>query len=258
VFRKLFVVRASVRASYALRRSLAVSLGLAERSLRPGVDWRDDGLFQRLLEGGATSHRVDEPDVEGLPAVGLSELLVASGWHRIANRSNGGIHRMVLARAAGRRVERLTLREFDASRLAALGWQSRRIGAELGVAAATVRGAIDRSVAKLRLVSSIQLPLVWHTLAAPCRRIQATGGNSYLVFERELALLTSAALTQAERSLVERLLLGESYRDIAAHRRVSGRTVANQMSRLYDRFAVSCRSELLAHLLASDTNPRAT
>jgi DNA-binding NarL/FixJ family response regulator len=253
VHRKLFV-RASVRASYALRHSFAVSLGLAERTVHCGADWRGEGVFQRLLEGGATLHRVDDPDEEVLPAVGVSELLVASGWHRIANRSNGGIHRMVLARAAGRRVERLTLREFHASRLAALGWPSRRIGAELGVAAATVRGAIDRSVAKLRLASSIQLPLVWHTLAAPCRHIQATSGDSYLVFERELALLTSTALTPAERSLVERLLLGESYRAIAAHRRVSGRTVANQMSRLYDRFAVSCRAELLAHLLALDTN----
>jgi DNA-binding NarL/FixJ family response regulator len=65
------------------------------------------------------------------------------------------------------------------------------------------------------------------------------------------------ATPRTERSLVERLLLGESYRDIAAHRRVSGRTVANQMSRLYDRFAVSCRAELLARLLGSNTNPSA-
>lgn len=256
MYRTLFV-RASAPASYALRRSLAVSLRLAERRLRPGVDERDEDLFQRLLEGAATPHRVEGLDQAALPAVDPSELLVASGWQRIANRSNAGIHRMVLALAAGRRVERLTLRELDAARLAALGWQSRRIGAELGVAAATVRGALDRSVTKLGLASAIQLPLVWHTLAAPCRRFQATSGDSYLVFERELALLTSAVLTHAERALVERLLHGDSYRAIALHRRVSGRTVANQMSRLYARFGVSSRAELLAHLLALDTNPSA-
>ena len=70
----------------------------------------------------------------------------------------------------------------------------------------------------------------------------------YLMFETPLSLLTDP-LTSAERALVERLLLGDAHRAIAAHRGVSVRTIANQMSRLFEKLAVSSRAELIVRLL---------
>jgi DNA-binding NarL/FixJ family response regulator len=239
-------------AAYALRRSFSLNYALQEHPIGSGADWRGAGVFERLLESGR-GQRSENDVADEAVHITPAELLT-SGWCRIGYRLSGAVHRIVVEPNAAARRSRLTPREFAACQLAALGWKSRRIGSELGVAAATARGAVDRSLAKLRLASSIQLPLVWHTLGSAARRIRresvrAENGAEFLIFERELLVLSSDRLTHAERVLFERLLLGDSYRGIAAHRGVSVRTVANQMSRLYERYHVSGRAELVAALL---------
>jgi DNA-binding NarL/FixJ family response regulator len=247
------LVVSSACAAYALRRSFSVNYALEEHPIGSGADWGGESVFKRLLESGSGLCSEDDVLDEALH-ITPAELLT-SGWHRIGYQLSEGVHRIVVEPSSVARPSRLTPRELAACQLAALGWKSRRIGSELGVAAATARGAVDRSVAKLRLASSIQVPLVWHTLAAAAQRIRGERsrteqGGQFLLFERQLSGLSSDRLTQAERVLFERLLLGDSYRDIAVHRGVSVRTVANQMSRLYERFDVSGRAALVAALLA--------
>lgn len=240
----------SARALYALGRVSSVRYGLGEHPPPPGAGWRSPLGFERLLESGAGLRRVGDADDEVLH-IATDELLVVSGWRRIGQRLSDGVHRVVVDQGGAARPVRLTTRELSAARLAALGWRSQRIGTELGIAAPTARGAVDRAVSKLQLASSIQLPLLWHTLAGPVRRLRTGGGAAFLVYERTLAVLASDRLTPAERGVIARLLLGESYRHIAVHRGVSVRTVANQLSRLYERFGASSRAELVTMLLAT-------
>lgn len=205
-------------------------------------------VFQQLLDAGFTPQlgaalREGPPAVEGQP-----ELLAASGWHCFGAVITEGTYRVVIAQRSGSRFDRLTRRELSVVELAARGWKSHRIGAELSIAAPTVRGAIDRCMVKLGLASSVQLPLLWATLGSHGRSFLGAGGSRYLMFEMPLSTLT-APLTNAERELVERLLHGDTQRAMADHRGVSVRTVANQMSRLFEKLDVASRTELVARLL---------
>jgi DNA-binding NarL/FixJ family response regulator len=205
-------------------------------------------VFQQLLEGGFTPQLAAALHEVPLAASSQFELLVAAGWDRFGAAISGGVFRLVVVQHAGSRFDRLTSREVGVAKLAARGWKSHRIGMELSIAAATVRGAIDRCVLKLGLASSVQLPLVWFTLGSGGRSFLGAGGSRYLLFETPLSILMGP-LTNAERELVERLLHGDTQRAMADHRGVSVRTVANQMSRLFEKLDVSSRTELVARLL---------
>lgn len=55
-----------------------------------------------------------------------------------------------------------------------------------------------------------------------------------------------AALTAAELEVAEGLIEGLSPRQLACRRRVSERTVSNQVARIYGKLGVSSKHELLA------------
>lgn len=59
-----------------------------------------------------------------------------------------------------------------------------------------------------------------------------------------------ARLTPAERIAVQRLCEGLSNREIARTRRVSPRTVANQLASAFRKLQVGSRAELVARLSA--------
>lgn len=229
-----------------------VLYGLKEHPFHRWSGGGGAGVFQQLLQAGhaapAAALLRELPPELPLELSRVSALLVTSGWHRFGSTFAGDVYRVVVAQRSGSRFEHLTRREFGAAELAARGWKSRRIGDALGIAAPTVRGALDRAVTKLELASGAQLPLLWFTLGSSGRSLEAAGGLRYLMFETRLSLLTDP-LTSAERALVERLLLGDAHRAIAAHRGVSVRTIANQMSRLFEKLAVSSRAELIVRLL---------
>lgn len=58
-------------------------------------------------------------------------------------------------------------------------------------------------------------------------------------------------LPGAEREIIGALLEGLSNQDIAARRRTSVKTVANQLAKLFERFEVHSRMELLRKLEGS-------
>jgi DNA-binding NarL/FixJ family response regulator len=57
-------------------------------------------------------------------------------------------------------------------------------------------------------------------------------------------------LTPAEREVAEALLRGESNREIAARRGTSDRTVANQISSIFEKTGVYSRSEFVREMTA--------
>jgi DNA-binding CsgD family transcriptional regulator len=63
-------------------------------------------------------------------------------------------------------------------------------------------------------------------------------------------------LTSSEAAVVRFLVEGESYAAIAAARRTSKRTVANQVAAVFKRYGVSGRNQLVARLLrGADARP---
>ncbi len=58
-------------------------------------------------------------------------------------------------------------------------------------------------------------------------------------------------LSPAEQAVMRMRLEGKSHAEIAARRRTSRRTVANQVATAFHRLGVSCRSDLMAMLIAS-------
>jgi DNA-binding NarL/FixJ family response regulator len=87
------------------------------------------------------------------------------------------------------------------------------------------------------------------------RLFQGTGeqaGYAVLVFptspRRSQLENEIEALTTAERSVVNLLLEGLSNEAIAAHRRTSVRTVANQIQSIYRKLCVNSRTELAARV----------
>jgi DNA-binding NarL/FixJ family response regulator len=245
VLEKLWVLQ-NVRPSLALPCAV-VLYGFREHPFRR---WGSgpNSVFQQLLDGGFTPQLAVALREGPLARESQFELLAGTGWHRLGAAISEGIYRLVIAQRSGSRFDHLTRREFSVAELAARGWKSHRIGMELSIAPPTARGALDRCAVKLGLASSVQLPLLWFTLGSAGRSFLGAGGSRYLLYETPLSILLEP-LTSAERELVERLVHGDTQRAMADHRGVSVRTVANQMSRLFEKLDVSSRAELVVRLL---------
>jgi DNA-binding NarL/FixJ family response regulator len=89
-----------------------------------------------------------------------------------------------------------------------------------------------------------------------------TLGDEFAVFQWETEVVTAeracAALTRAERSVLELLAAGASNAQIAGARGSSVRTVANQVASLLKKLAAGSRFELVRRYGRSHADPRAT
>jgi len=73
------------------------------------------------------------------------------------------------------------------------------------------------------------------------------GGCEYLILSSPVGLARGAtALTQAEREVLDRLREGDSYRSIAARRKVSPSTISNQVQSAFRKLGIHSRRELEA------------
>lgn len=186
----------------------------------------------------------------GAERADVSDVAVCGGWSRVISEFAADGCRIDFVRERGAsELRSLSLRELQVCRLIARGYSSKQISAELGVAAATVRGALDRALKKLELGSSVQLPLLCHAIQGSCRstRDELRDVMSFFVSADEFSL---GSLTTTERELVFELLRAKSNREIASERRVSRRTVANQLSALFRKLGVSSRVEVAVAVLS--------
>lgn len=104
-------------------------------------------------------------------------------------------------------------------------------------------------------------PLLMLMATAARRGLTSTASVSFADSERgQLRVVeiprpgqrVSAAWPSAERQVVELLVEGRCYTEIARLRRTSVRTVANQIAAVFRRLKVSGRSELIHHLFVAD------
>jgi len=81
-------------------------------------------------------------------------------------------------------------------------------------------------------------------------------GLEFVLFEFGLCSPHCACLTASENAVVALLAAGYATGQIAAARRVSYRTVANQLASIYRKLAVNSRTELLAAARAAQALER--
>jgi DNA-binding CsgD family transcriptional regulator len=217
-------------------------------SEQPSLGSRESAAQRRFALG--------EPGEGGVRAeagtdlsVSMHELMRVMGWSRVVGTFSGWRYRVEIHRSsAARGPERLTSREFQVCCLAAQGRSSKQIGESLSIAAATARGALDKSLEKLGLTRSVQLPLLWRTLLGRCERWR-DGELEVLAFEVDLEQVAEGAFTLVERELLFELILGRPNRDIGLARGISSRTVANHVAVLFKRLGASSRTDLVAAFL---------
>ncbi len=187
----------------------------------------------------------------------LQTLLVGAGWSHITHATHvddESLLEVVIERTLyAKQHLRLSAREFAVLELSASGLSSKEVGTALSVSAETSRGTLARASRKLGLKNSGLVPLFWAALKSPSSRPLLAGGCERFVFERRLSQLYVTGLSKWERELALTLILGKSNQQIALQRRVSVRTVANQLHALFRKLRVASRGELAAVMLGSRT-----
>jgi DNA-binding NarL/FixJ family response regulator len=178
------------------------------------------------------------------------DLLVRRGWKAL-QWSAGARQRITIVRTVdGHHDQRLRRNEFDLARAAAAGQGVKQAAAELDIEWATARTTISRALTKLGLRSCAQLPAFWYGLSGAVSCSPMGDGTELLVFESRLDdLALTIPMTNAERDVLQAVLMGLDNQQIARRRSASVRTVANQLAILFQKFSVSSKGELASKAL---------
>jgi DNA-binding NarL/FixJ family response regulator len=144
---------------------------------------------------------------------------------------------------------RLSRRERDVAARVAQGMSQATVASELGISASTVASVASAMVTKLGLGSTRELPLFWRdTAGCPI----ALGREEAIAIEGVARPAAVQKLTPAEREVLKDVIRGRSNREIAARRRASVRTVANQIGALLKKLGAASRLELAAQSLGEE------
>ncbi|MCA9634321.1 MAG: response regulator transcription factor [Myxococcales bacterium] len=113
----------------------------------------------------------------------------------------------------------------------------------LGSKPSTVGNQLSRALQKLRLAKRSDLVRTWGLLARGDTQVSPLPevDDALVVARGARASRPLPQLTPAEREIATLLAEGWSNSDIARHRGVSPRTVANQVQRIFDKLGVSSR-----------------
>lgn len=131
-----------------------------------------------------------------------------------------------------------------------LGRSAKEIAYLLGVSAASVENSTRRVQAKLGLASRIEVTAFFAPQGLRTR-LAKTGVADDALLIGATPLLDDAKLenlTEAERAVLALLITGSTNNDIAMRRKVSPRTVANQVQSVFRKFDARSRGDLMARL----------
>ncbi len=170
---------------------------------------------------------------------------------------------LAVARTETRRA-RVTGRSLEILERVLIGTSAKVVAIELGLAHSTISGSLRHSLETLGLTdppSRVPLGLAMLVRAA---RDQDAGGmqqNRGLICHGVACDILSAPLRSLEpllspavRDVAYLHAQGNSHAQIAARRRTSERTVANQLAKAFHRLGISGRAGLLGYLIVT---PRA-
>jgi len=180
--------------------------------------------------------------------------LVRGRWTLVDFFDSDG-RRFVVARPnepEARRMKALSARERQVVGFAAEGHPDKLIAYELGVTEGAVAAVLHRARRKLGLPSRTDVAALRGALDAAADQFELTPGVEVLTAP---SVVVPPTLTAAEAEVARAVLRGESNAEIARVRRVSERTVRNQLSSIFEKLDVGSRAELAARLSRSPQDP---
>jgi DNA-binding CsgD family transcriptional regulator len=233
---------------------MAKGTTIAYRDCMVRLEKHDHWRCMREIDGGGSLAGLEQTDPieRTLSTLDVEHLLVHQGWFWLRSRVIDCVQEISMGTSTWHPTarHRLTPREFQVVALSARGMMAKEVGSELAITAATARGTLSRSMAKLGLARGARLVSAWCAFTRPAKSFTIGLGQTELVFTCELAPRDGVQhLTPSERSILGDLLAGRSNRTISVHRGTSERTVANQVAILFRKFRVSTRRELSAKVL---------
>lgn len=176
------------------------------------------------------------------------QALVAGRYSLIDRFSFGGRRYVVAFENAPdvRDPRGLSTTEAAVASWARHGHSQKHIAYELGLSVGTVSGLLHRVFQKLGVRSR---PELVERLSIPSAASRVSVGSSRLfVFESAPQADGLAGLTPAEQEVARSAALGKPTSLIARERRVSERTVTNQLASVFRKLGARSRSELAARL----------
>jgi DNA-binding CsgD family transcriptional regulator len=132
----------------------------------------------------------------------------------------------------------VTRRQFEVLEHVARGLANKQVAHELQISLATVGTHLRRAKARLGVSTRVEL-ICCMARIGPAQRCPQL-----------------KRLTPAERRVAIRILAGQSNAEIARTRGRAERTVANQVSSIFQKLGVSSRSELCALIAAAQSGDR--
>lgn len=180
---------------------------------------------------------------------------------------------LVVRRSTEKPVRRLTSRTLEILEEVLLGADPKVVSIDRGLSASTIATCLKQAYEAIGVrCKPSRVPLLLVTLVHAAKGGEGLDGGRAAEFEysnahyRVLCVPSPDAvldrfLSPAEKAVMRMRLEGKSHAEIAARRRTSRRTVANQVATAFHRLGVSCRSDLMELLIASShvlvgTRPR--
>ncbi|MGE0784237.1 MAG: LuxR C-terminal-related transcriptional regulator [Sandaracinaceae bacterium] len=251
-------VAAHIGAGFRLRRRLTTQPSTAEAVLRldgkledgspEAIDAREvlaDAVIRSERARGRARRRPDE-------ALSLWQGLVAGRWSLVDRIERDGKRLIVAHQNAPHIADPRGLTQREAAIAQALGDGStlKEIAYDVGVSVSAITKAATRARTKLGLRTLGELAAFF----APATRLRAheldVAGERFLVTPIAPSEAALEILSPAEREIAERVIRGDSNRQIADSRGTSPRTVANQLQRIFHKLGVGSRTELARRLTA--------
>lgn len=225
-------------------------------------------LAAAAMEARATSsgaERSQDLDIE--EAAALWHAVLSGRWSLLAQVDDGG-HRCFLARQNDPAVPTgapLSERERRIASYASLGHSNKLIAFELGMCSSSVATQLTSATRKLGLASRETLLHAFAVLDRGTKRASSlpasaprpderdpavrvirllSDGHAYAVIRIAIAPNLPPSLTAAEREVATLVVSGLSNAAIAARRKTSVRTVANQLRSIFAKLGVGSRRQL--------------
>lgn len=246
-----------VASALRLRRKLAAQATIRDAVLDPSGKMhdaskgiaRDSTARAVLVRAVAAMEKARSGAVRGSPqqALALWQGLVAGEWSLVDHWETSGKRYLAAYRNRPeiRDPRALTPTECATLRYLALGATNKEISFALGLPDGTVSSAVTKVMKKLGVKRRVDLAV----LADPSRMDRLDLG----VVDGEVGVLAvdtaprgsaAAALSNVEREVATYATRGWSNARIAAERRVSPRTIANQLRAVYEKLGITSRSRL--------------
>lgn len=185
--------------------------------------------------------------------------LIQGRW-QVVHRVDTSAYRYILARGSAPK-RRLTVRERQVLDLVVAGATDKQVSETLDLSVSTVATHRSRAIEKVGLGSlALTTQLAWAArLEDTCSCVptevwaeRAARGEFRVIRLPRLASRLPKSLSEAERAVAGWLTDGLSNREIADARKVSERTVANQIRSIFYKIGVGRRADLVVRLCRCD------